>query len=52
MARAASKYGPQDWTRWRFRAELCAVLRTVHFTWMDGALQRLAAGEMVPSLPQ
>jgi hypothetical protein len=43
MARAAEKYGPQDLTRWNFRAELCAipvVLRTVRLEWRDGALHR------------
>jgi hypothetical protein len=46
MRRAEQKYGPQDWRRWRFRAELCAVpaeLNTVHFVWADGELRRLGA---------
>jgi hypothetical protein len=42
MARAVGKYGQQDWTRWRFRAErhsLPVVLQTVHFVWKAGELQ-------------
>lgn len=45
MGRAVAKYGRQDWTRWKFRAELCCTvpvtLREVHFAWTDGALRRL-----------
>jgi hypothetical protein len=47
MARAVAKYGPQDWARWRIRAEWCNVpvlLRTVCFEWRDGALRHLHEG--------
>ena len=39
MARAEEKYGPHEWRRWRFPAELCsepAVLRTVRYIWTAG----------------
>jgi hypothetical protein len=51
MARAEGKYGPQDWSGWRFRAELGSgpvVLRTVYFTGSDGALVRVA-GQRAPA---
>lgn len=43
MRRAESKYGAQDWSRWRFRAEWVSYpveLRMVHFTWSNGLLVR------------
>jgi hypothetical protein len=43
MHRAVEKYGPQDWNRWRFRAEWCSQpveLRTVRFVWQGRALLR------------
>jgi hypothetical protein len=42
MARAVERYGPQDWGRWRFRAELCSqpvTLRVVHFAWRGGLMR-------------
>jgi hypothetical protein len=43
MQRATQKYGPQDWSRWRFRAEWMSqpvVLGTVYFGWTNGELRR------------
>jgi hypothetical protein len=43
VRRAVEKYGPQDWSRWRFRAEWVshpAALRTMYFIWKHGELLR------------
>jgi hypothetical protein len=43
MGRAVQRYGPQDWQRWKLRAELHTqpvTLREVHFEFRDGALRR------------
>jgi hypothetical protein len=43
MARALQKYGPQDWGRWDFRAEIQSQpvgLHTIRFIWADGGLRR------------
>lgn len=42
MARAEQKYGRQDWSRWRFRAEWVSarpIVRTIRFVWNGGLLR-------------
>jgi hypothetical protein len=47
LRRAEQELGSRDWTRWRFRAELCSLpvaLRAVHFHWNAGKLVREPVG--------